>query len=395
MAMIFVPGLPGVSRNRPTSRGHLMKSLKLIGLALGASLALSTTALAQDISIAVAGPMTGGEATFGRQLKNGAEQAVADINAAGGVLGQKLKLEVGDDACDPKQARSIGEKFASMKLPFVAGHYCSSSSIPASEAYAEAGTLQITPASTNPRFTDRNLWNTFRVCGRDDQQGAVAGDYLAKTYKGKNIAVIHDKTTYGKGLADETKKAINKAGVKEKLYEAYNKGDKDFTALVSKLKLNNIDLVFVGGYHQEAGLILRQMRDQGLKTVLMAGDALADKEFASITGPAAEGTLFTFGPDPRNKPTAKAIVEKFKAKNIDPEGYTLYTYAAMQVWTQAVATAKTTDPKKVMETIKAADWDTVLGKMGFDAKGDIKVIDYVVYKWDAKGNYTEINPKGS
>jgi branched-chain amino acid transport system substrate-binding protein len=179
------------------------------------------------------------------------------------------------------------------------------------------------------------------------------------------------------------------------MFESYNKGDKDFNSIVSRLKRDNIDLVFVGGYHQEAGLILRQMRDQGLKTVLMAGDAMNDKEFASITGPAAEGTLFTFGPDPRNKPTAKAIVEKFKAKNIDPEGYTLYTYAAMQVWTQAVAKAKTTDPKKVMETIKAGDWDTVLGKLSFDAKGDIKVIDYVVYKWDAKGNYTEINPKGS
>src|SRR5215218_9876003 len=203
-----------------------MKSLKLIGLALGASFALSTAALAQDITIAVAGPMTGSESAFGRQMKNGAEQAVADLNAAGGVLGKKLKLEVGDDACDPKQARSVGEKFAGMKLPVVIGHYCSSSSIPASEAYAEGGVLQITPASTNPQFTEPGLWNTFRVCGRDDQQGAVAGDYIAKNFKGKKIAVIHDKTTYGKGLADETKKALNKAGVKETLYEAYNKGDK-------------------------------------------------------------------------------------------------------------------------------------------------------------------------
>ena len=111
--------------------------------------------------------------------------------------------------------------------------------------------------------------------------------------------------------------------------------------------------------------------------------------------PAGEGTLFTFGPDPRNKPTAKAIVEKFKANNIDPEGYTLYTYAALQVWSQAVAKAGTTDPKKVMAAIKAGSWDTVIGKMEFDAKGDIKQLDYVVYKWDAKGNYTEINPKGS
>jgi branched-chain amino acid transport system substrate-binding protein len=369
-----------------------MKSLRLLGLALGTSLALVGTSLAQDITIGVAGPMTGGEATFGRQLRNGAEQAVADINAAGGVLGRKLRLEVGDDACDPKQARSVAEKLAGMKVPFVAGHYCSSSSIPASEAYAESNVLQITPASTNPQFTERGLWNTFRVCGRDDQQGAIAADYIVKNYKGKNVAVIHDKTTYGKGLADETKKAINKAGLREKLYESYNKGDKDFTALVSKLKRDSIDIVYVGGYHQEAGLILRQMRDQGLKTVLMAGDALADKEFASITGPAADGVLFTFGPDPRKKASAAAIVKKFKDKNIDPEGYTLYTYAAMQVWAQAAAKANTTEAKKVAAAMKGGSWDTVIGKISYTPKGDITIIDYVVYKWDRSGNYAELNP---
>jgi branched-chain amino acid transport system substrate-binding protein len=339
--------------------------------------------------------MTGGESAFGRQMKNGAEQAVADLDAAGGVLGRKLLLDVEDDACDPKQARSVAEKIASARIPFVAGHYCSSSSIPASEAYADGNVLQITPASTNPLFTERKLWNVARVCGRDDQQGAVAGEYIARNFKGKNIAILDDKTTYGKGLADETKKALNKAGITEKMYESYNKGDKDFNAIVSRLKRDNIDLVYVGGYHQEAGLILRQMRDQGLKTVLMAGDALADKEFASITGPAGEGTLFTFGPDPRKKPTAKAIVEKFRAKNIDPEGYTLYTYAAIQVWSGAVKKAGTTDPKKVMATIKAGSWDTVIGTLQYDAKGDIKQIDYVVYKWDASGGYAEIGSKGS
>lgn len=372
-----------------------MKSLKLIGLAFGASIALSSAAFAQDVTIAVAGPMTGGESAFGRQMKNGAEMAVADINAAGGVSGKKLALSVNDDACDPKQARSVAEKIAGAKIPFVAGHFCSSSSIPASEAYADGNVLQITPASTNPLFTERKLWNVARVCGRDDQQGLIAAQFIGKNYKGKNIAILNDKTTYGKGLADETKKALNKAGITEKMYESYNKGDKDFNAIVSRLKKDNIDLVYVGGYHQEAGLILRQMRDQGLKTVLMSGDALADKEYASITGPAGEGTLFTFGPDPRNKPTAKKIVEAFKAKGIDPEGYTLYTYAAMQVWTQAVKKAGTTDAKKVMETMKAGKWDTVLGPIEYDAKGDIKQIDYVVYKWDAKGNYAELGAKGS
>ena len=367
-----------------------MKNLRLAALALGAGLALTGAAWGQDIPVAVAGPMTGGEATFGRQMNNGAEMAVADINAAGGVLGKKLKLEVGDDACDPKQARSVAEKLVGLKVPFVAGHYCSSSSIPASEAYAEGNVLQITPASTNPKFTDQGLWNTLRVCGRDDQQGSYIAGYIAQNFKGKNIAVIDDKTTYGKGLADEVRAGLKKLNVTVKLNESYNKGDKDFTALVSKLKLGNIDIVFDGGYHQEAGLIVRQMRDQGMKTVLMAGDALVDKEFASITGPAGEGVLFTFGPDPRKMASASAIVKKFNAKGIDPEGYTLYTYAAFQIWSQAAAKAKTTDPKKLAETIKAGTWDTVIGKVSYDKKGDITAVGWAVYKWDKSGNYAQL-----
>ena len=373
-----------------------MKKIWLASLALGAGLAFVGGASSQDSIIGVAGPMTGQYASFGTQLKNGAEQAVADINAAGGVLGKKLKLEVGDDACDPKQARAIAEKFASMKVPFVAGHYCSSSSIPASEAYAEGNVLQITPASTNPVFTERKLWNTFRVCGRDDQQGGVAGAYIAKNYKGKNIAILHDKSTYGKGLADEMKKALNKAGVKEKLYEAYTQGDKDFNALVSKLKANAINVVYVGGYHTEAGLILRQMRSQGMNSQMIAGDAIATNEFWSITGAAGEGMMFTFGSDPRKRPAAAAIVKKFKDKGVDPEGYTLYTYAAFQIWTQAVTKAGTFDAKKVAETTRGGKWDTVLGPISYDKKGDITILDYVFYRWSKDGNYAEINPgKGS
>jgi branched-chain amino acid transport system substrate-binding protein len=367
-----------------------MKRLTLTALATGIGLLLGGAASAQDITIGVVGPITGQYASFGQQLKNGAELAVADINAAGGVLGKKLKLEVGDDACDPKQARAVAEKLSGMKVPFVAGHFCSSSSIPASDAYAENNVLQITPASTNPQFTDRKLWNTFRTCGRDDQQGGVAGKYIATHYKGKNVAVLHDKSTYGKGLADETKKALNKAGLKEKMYEAYTQGDKDFTALVSKMKAAKIDVVYIGGYHTEAGLILRQMRDQGMKTQLISGDALVTNEFWSITGPLGEGVLMTFGPDPRKKPAAAAVVKKFKAKGIDPEGYTLYTYAAIQVWAQAVTKAKTTDPKKVAAIIKAGKWNTVLGPLSYDKKGDITKIDYVFYRWSKDGKYSEL-----
>jgi len=378
--------------SRALSRKGEKRMKKLIGsnLVLVAGLLFASAAAAQDVSVAVAGPMTGREAVFGRQMKDGAELAVADINAAGGVMGKKLKLEIGDDACDPKQARAVGEKFASMKVPFVAGHYCSSSSIPASEAYQDGNVLQITPASTNPTFTDRNMWNTFRVCGRDDQQGSVAGEYVAKNFKGKNIAILHDKSTYGKGLADEMKKTLNKSGAKEKMYEAYTQGDKDFNSLVSKMKSNKIDVVYVGGYHTEAGLILRQMRSQGMQSQMISGDAIATNEFWSITGPAGEGMMFTFGSDPRKRPTAAAVVKKFKDKNVDPEGYTLYTYAALQIWTQAVAKAKTTDAKKVAETIKGNKWDTVLGPISYDKKGDITTVDYVFYKWSKDGKYDEI-----
>ena len=204
-----------------------MKKLRLGALALLFGL-LAGPAMAQDIIVAAAGPMTGGQATFGRQMRNGAEQAVADINAAGGVLGKKLRLEIGDDACDPKQARSVAEKLSGKGVVAVFGHYCSSSSIPASDAYLDGGVLQITPASTNPLFTERGMWNTFRTCGRDDQQGGFAAAYLAKNFKDKNIAIINDKTTYGKGLADEVKKALNAAGVKEKLNESYNHGRQGF-----------------------------------------------------------------------------------------------------------------------------------------------------------------------
>jgi len=276
----------------------------------------------------------------------------------------------------------------------VVGHYCSSSSIPASDAYLDGGVLQITPASTNPLFTERGMWNTFRTCGRDDQQGPFAADYLVKNFKGKNIAIVNDKTTYGKGLADEVKKALNAAGVTEKLNESFNQGDKDFNALVSKLKLNNIDIVYDGGYHQEAGLIVRQMRDQGLKTVLMAGDALASREFASITGAAGDGVLFTFPPDPRKRPTALAVVKEFKDNGIDPEGYVLYTYAAFQIWAKAAGKAGTTDPQKVATAIRAGTWDTVLGPIGFDQKGDITGGGWAVYRWDKDGNYQEITEPG-
>ena len=369
-----------------------MKSKFLAGVALGLGLAVAAPAYAQ-LKVGVAGPITGNNATFGAQLKNGAEQAVADINAAGGILGQKIVLTIGDDAGDPKSGVSLANKFASEGVKWVVGHFNSGVSIPASEIYQESNIIQITPASTNPRYTERKMWNTIRLCGRDDQQGAVAGAYLAKEFKGKKVAVIHDKTPYGKGLADETQKAMNAKGLKEVVYEGINTGEKDFSALVSKLKQANVDIVYFGGLHTEAGLIVRQMRDQGLKAPLMSGDGITDKEFVQIAGPGAEGTYMTFGPDARKNPDAKDVVAKFKAKNIDPEAYTLYSYASFQVFQQAAEQAKTVDSKKVAEVIHSGKkFKTVIGELSFDKKGDITRPDYVMYIWkkgaDGKIDYS-------
>jgi branched-chain amino acid transport system substrate-binding protein len=349
--------------------------------------ALTAVSARADISIAVVGPMTGQYAAFGAQYKAGAEMAVDDINAAGGLAGEKLKLEIGDDACDPKQAVAVANQIGRKGVKFVAGHFCSGSSIPASQVYAEEGIIQISPGSTNPKFTDERPGpGILRVCGRDDQQGKFAGEFLAKRYKDKNIAVVHDKSAYGKGLADDTMKFMRAAGKNEKVYEAITAGEKDYSALVSKLKASGIDVLYFGGYHTEAGLIVRQMRDQGMKSQFMSGDALVTKEFWQITGPAGEGTLMTFPPDPARIPANAAIVKKFKAKGIEPEGYVLYTYAAVQVYAQAVQAARSADNKKAIDALQKGTFKTVLGDIAFDAKGDPHTEGYVVYVWKS-GNY--------
>jgi branched-chain amino acid transport system substrate-binding protein len=347
-------------------------------------------AVAQDMSVGVAGPMTGSYATFGTQFKAGADAAIADLNAGGGVLGKKLSLEIGDDACDPKQAVAVANKLAGQKISFMAGHFCSGSSIPASEVYSEAGILMISPASTNPKFTDERPGpNVFRVCGRDDQQGKVAGAYIATNFKDKPVAIVHDKSAYGKGLADETKKAMNEAGKTEAVYEAITAGEKDYTALVSKLKQANVELVYLGGYHTEAGLIVRQMRAQGMKALLMGGDALVTAEYWQITGKDGEGTLMTFSPDPRKNPAAAEVVKRFKDKGIEPEGYVLYTYAAVQAWTQAAEKAKSTASTDVVKALNDTEFDTVIGKFKFNEKGDPNLPPYAVYRW-SDGTYEEI-----
>ena len=368
----------------------ISKNITLVASAVAFSALMIGSASAADLKIGLAGPFTGQLAQFGTQFKNGASLAIEDINKAGGILGNQITVVEGDDACDPKQAVSVANKFVSEKVSMVIGHFCSGSSIPASDVYKEENIVQISPASTNPTFTERGYANVFRVCGRDDKQGLVAAQYIMKNFKGKNVAILDDKSQYGKGLADETRKSLNAAGGKEVLNESITPGEKDYSAVVSKLKAAKVDVIYLGGYHPEAALIVRQAKEQGLKAVLMSGDALQTKEFWSIAGDAGEGTLFTFGPDYSKRPDAKDLVARFKAKNIVPEGYTLYSYASFQVLQQAAKSAnslKTADISKVIHS--GTKFDTVIGKISFDAKGDVTRPDYSIYKF-SKGDWVEI-----
>src|SRR5690606_30513330 len=206
----------------------------------------------------------------------------------------------------------------------------------------------------------------------------------------KKVAFIHDKTAYGKGLADATMAVYEREGGKPALYEAYTANEKDYTALVSKLKAEGIQILYIGGYHTEAGLIARQMREQGMDTVLISGDALVTDEYWAITGEAGEGTLMTFSPDPRKNEIAKPVVDKLLASGKTAEGYALYTYAAIQAWAQAANTAGSTDFEPVVKALNEGKFDTVLGSLEFDDKGDVTLPGYVFYEWK-NGTYDYLN----
>jgi branched-chain amino acid transport system substrate-binding protein len=365
-------------------RKHLLQSAAIA--AIGFSLA-AAPAMAQ-VKIGVAGPLTGSNAAFGTQLITGADLAVSDINKAGGVLGQKLVLVQGDDACDPKQAVTVANTLVGDGVVMVDGHFCSASSIPASKVYTDNGVLEISPASTNPKYTDEGSAFTFRTCGRDDQQGLVAAEYIAKHFPTAKIAVLDDASTYGKGIADQVRLNLKKLGIPIVDNTEYTAGDKDYTALISRLKQEGITLVYIGGYYSDSGLITRQGATQGFTPQYFSEDAAVTSALWQIAGPSAEGMLMTFPPPAEKEPSAAKAVAELTALKEDPTGYVLYSYATIQVWAEAVAKAHSTQPILVAQTLKAdGPWPSVLGPIKFDAKGDVVNAAYAIYKWH-DGNYS-------
>jgi branched-chain amino acid transport system substrate-binding protein len=350
-------------------------------------LALHVSPAVAQIKIAVAGPITGPNAAFGEQLFYGAKQAVDDLNARKGVLGEKIELVVFDDESDPEKGVAAANRLADEGVKFVVGHFNSGVTIPATEVYARRGIVAISAGSTAEMVTERGLWNVFRVCGRDDQQSEVASQHLLTAFKGKKVAFAHDKTVYGQGLAAKTKAHYNDAGQKEVLWEAIDFDDEEFAGLAKRVKASGADVFYWGGQYTEGAAILKQLRKQGSKVVFFSGDGIVSEQFAELAGAAAEGSIATFGPDQRNRAEAKAVVAKFRANLFEPESFTLYSYAAVQVLVSAMKQVGGPDPRAAAELMRTSPgFKTVIGLLTFDKKGDVKRPDFVIWTWKKDPN---------
>jgi branched-chain amino acid transport system substrate-binding protein len=347
-------------------------------------LALTRAHAASTIKLGVAGPLTGDQGAFGQELKNGVIIAVEEWNTKGGVLGKKIEIVWGDDQHDPKQAVAVANKFVNEGVVGVIGHFNSSCSIPASTIYREGKVVQITPASTNPQFTERGFWNLFRTIGRDDQQGVVAADFIVKKLKKSKVAVLHDKTTYGQGLADETVKALEKAKVKPVYYGGITQGEKDHRPVLTAVRQKNPEVLFYGGIYPEAILLTKQMRELGMKASFISGDGVWTKEYIEISGRDAEGAFITFTPDQARIKEAQGVIKKHKEKfSSDVGAYTVYSYVAANMLLDTIAATKSTDGPKLANHIRKTKWKTALGPIQFDKKGDVLVSPFVV--WEVKG----------
>jgi branched-chain amino acid transport system substrate-binding protein len=354
-------------------------------------IACGIAAAQTEIKVGIAGPLSGSNLHHGEQQEVGAQKAIVHLNDKGGLLGKKIVVISVDDACEPRQAKAVARQMVSEGVVFVVGHVCSAASLAASKIYEKAGIIMISPASTNPKVTDERGPNVFRVIGRDDQQGTIAGDYLADNHSNSRIAIIHDGQAYGLGLAEFTKRQLNKRGVTEAMFDSFTPDQKDYKSIVNKLVNKKIDALYIGGYMLDIGVILRQAKKELPNLRLISSDALVNVQFLFVAGKAGEGSYFTFGPDMRLKPEAQDVVAAIREEDAyEPEGYTLYSYGAVQAWAQAVEKAGSLKPKAVIDALRAGSFDTVLGKIGFDEKGDVTGISTFVWYVFGKEDYSQV-----
>jgi len=369
----------------------LLQRIRPLALALGVMTIVSGAQAADDIKIGILQPMTGPNTQYGDQIQAGALTAIETINAAGGVNGKKFTPILIDDGCEPKQAVPAVNRAVNSDVKFAVAHACSGVAVPAVNVYEAEGIVAITPGATSPLVTDTiKPHHFFRTIGRDDQQGPYAANYIADKIKPAKVAILHDKQTYGSGVASQVKDTLEKRGVNIVMHEGVNVGDSDYSAVITKLKSSGVDFVYFGGYHPELGLLLRQAREQGLGVQFMGPEGTANQDLVAIAGPAIDGLLVTLPADFTKMPGNESIVKAFVDAKRDPDGaFQMPAYAAVQILAASIK-AVGENPEKVADHMHASTFNTGIGKVEFDAKGDLKDFEFAVYKWAKDGTKTQL-----
>jgi len=363
----------------------LVTAVLLAATGCGKQSGQSTTTKSQGdtLKIALVGPLTGGDAEFGRDAANGAQLAVDEANSQGGVLGKKIEIEIMDDKADPKEAVNAANKIVSdSAISAVVGHINSGTTIPASGVYNRGGIAMVTPSSTNPRITQQGFNNVFRICITDAMQGPFCAKLAMQKLGKKSFAVLHDKTAYGEGIASSFRDSAEKLGGKVLIFEGITKGDTDFSALLTKIRDLNPDAIFYGGMSPEGGLIAKQSNQLGLKATLMAPDGCLAPQFIKIGGAGAEGAIVTFLAPPWDKePTAATFVKKYSEKYGDIKNYAPFGYDATWTVIKAIEKAKKADRNAVIDALRSSDFSHkgITGAIRFDKNGDVIGHDPYVY----------------
>ena len=347
----------------------------------------------QVVKIGAASPLTGAQAHIGIDIRNGVQLAIEDANKAGVTIGGKavkLELLAEDDEANPTKATTVAQKLADAKVAAVVGHFNSGASIPASKIYADAGIPQISPSSTNPDYTLKGYKTTFRVVAHDGQQGPTLGKFALDKLKAKTIAVIDDSTAYGQGLADNFEATIKAGGGKIVAREHTTDKDTDFKAILTKIKGKNPDLIMFGGIDPQAGPMVKQMAELGIKAKFIGGDGMQTPNFIKLAGDAAEGAMASIPGLPKEQmPGGKEFLAKYKAKfNAEVELFAPMGYDAVMVFVEAMKRAGSSDPAKFLPEVGKTNYNGVIGPIAFDEKGDLKNGPITIYavkggKWEA------------
>jgi branched-chain amino acid transport system substrate-binding protein len=352
------------------------RSIGIAG-ALATALAFAVApAHAQDVvKIGFASPLTGGQASYGKDNQNGAQLAIDELNAAKPRIGGKavqFVLMAEDDQADPKMGPLIAQKLVDAKVAAVVGHFNSGVTIPASKVYSDSGIPQLS-VSTNVKYTQQGFKTAFRLMADDGKQGKALGEYAVKVLKLKRLAVVDDATAYGQGLADEFEKAVKASGGQVVKREHTNDKAVEFAPLLTSIKAQNPDAIFFGGYDQQAAPMVRQMKAQGMNMKLMGGETMNSTKFIELAGPAAEGNIAsTPGAALESRPGGPAFAAKYKARYGQDIGlYAPYFYDGVMVVAAAMKAADSTDPAKYLPALAKIKHKGVTADIEFDANGDL------------------------